>query len=180
MTIPTQIPTQRLLLRPFELDDAEDVFAYAQDSEWSRFLPVPNPYSFTDAEEFVALCVSRSWDETPSFAIELEGAVIGGIELQIEAAQSMASLHYAIARRHWNKGLMTEAALAVVAWGFSEFELARIFSWADVNNVGSWRVMEKIGMTREGVLRSHGITRGERCDFCYYGVLRDEWARAQG
>ena len=70
---------------------------------------------------------------------------------------------------------MTEAAGAVVDWGFDEFKLEKVYSWADVENIGSWRVMEKIGMTREGTLRSQGVNRGVRQDYHYYGILRREW-----
>ena len=78
--------------------------AYASDPEWSRFLPVPDPYDIKDAEEFVAKSVCADRDEQHGFAIELDGVVIGGVELGIEAPISVASLHYAIARTHWNQG----------------------------------------------------------------------------
>ena len=75
---------------------------------------------------------------------------------------------------------MTEAANAVINWGFQNFDLAKVYSWADVENVGSWRVMEKIGMTREGTLRSQGVNRGVRQDYHYYGILRSEWKALDG
>ena len=176
---PTTIRTERLLLRPFSFDDVRDVLAYASDPEWSRFLPVPCPYTIRDAEEFVAKHIMSDHDEEDGFAIELGEVVVGAIGLRHEAAASMASLHYSIARPHWNRGLMSEAAQAVIDWGFKEFEPAKIYSWADVENIGSWRVMEKIGMKREGTLRSHGINRGARQDFHYYGILRCEWESDQ-
>ncbi len=175
MTKPNTICTERLILRPFALGDVNDVLAYASDPEWSRFLPVPSPYLFGDAQEFIARSILRNRDEAPSFAIELQGVVIGGVDLQVDATNSIASLHYSIARAHWNQGLMTEAVSGVVNWGFEEFGLAKIYSWADVENVGSWRVMEKIGMTREGTFQSHGVNRGVRQDYHYYGILRSEW-----
>lgn len=175
MNEPATIRTERLLLRPFELEDAEDVFAYANDPEWSRFLPVPSPYTLQDALTFVDRNISIDWQEEPIIAIEYGGTVIGGIGFHINSSDSRAMLGYAIARAHWNQGLMTEAAQAVVDWGFEEFGLAKIWSFADVENAGSWRVMEKIGMTREGTLRSHGVLRGVRQDFHYYGILRSEW-----
>ena len=173
----TTIRTKRLLLRPFAFKDVNDVQAYASDPEWSRFLPVPDPYTLKDAEEFVAKNVLRDPDEGLGFAIELSGVVIGGIDLRLEASIAVGSLHYSISRAHWNKGLVTEAAKAVVYKGFEDFELAKIYSWADVENIGSWRVMEKIGMTREGTLRSQGVNRGIRQDYHYYGILRREWER---
>ena len=175
MPEPTTIRTERLFLRPFSFEDVHDVLAYASDPEWSRFLPIPSPYTLKDAEEFVAKRVLHDPDEGDGFAIELDGVVVGAIALRHESAISIASLHYSIARKHWNQGLMTEAAQAVVDWGFTEFELEKVYSWADVENVGSWRVMEKIGMTREGTLRSQGVNRGVRQDYHYYGILRSEW-----
>ena len=177
MPKPTTIRTERLLLRPFSFKDVEDVLAYASEPEFSRFLPLPDPYTIRDAEEFVARNVLRNRNEALSFAIECQGAVIGAVDLNIETPISVASLHYGLARPHWNQGLMTEAAAAVVDWGFQEFELEKVYLWADVENVGSWRVMEKIGMTREGTLRSQGVNRGIRQDYHYYGILRREWER---
>ena len=175
MTEPTTIRTERLLLRPLGFEDVDDVLAYASDPEWSQFLPVPDPYTLKDAEEFIAHQVLLSWDKEPSFAIEFDGSVVGCVALEIKSPISIASLHYAIARRCWNQGLMTEAAQAILNWGFQEFGLEKVYSWADVENIGSWRVMEKIGMTREGTLRSQGVNRGVRQDYHYYGILRREW-----
>ena len=175
MTAPTTLQTRRLLLRPFELKDANDVLTYASDPEWSRFLPVPSPYSLDDARTFVDRNISLDWQKEPVFAIEYGGAVIGGIGFHINSPNSRAELGYSIARVYWNQGLMTEAAAALVDWGFAKLGLAKIYSFANVENVGSWRVMEKIGMTREGTMRSHGVLRGVRQDYHYYGILRHEW-----
>ena len=173
------IRTKRLLLRPFSFSDTNDVLAYASDPEWSRFLPVPDPYTLKDAEEFIARCILRDPDDNLRFAIEFDGSVIGGIDLRIERPIAVGSLHYSLSRNHWNKGLTTEAAQAVIDRGFTESGLEKIYSWADVENVGSWRVMEKIGMIREGTLRSQGVNRGVRQDYHYYGILRSEWERGR-
>ena len=179
MPQPITIRTRRLLLRPFALTDAEDVLAYANDAEWSRFLPIPFPYDLDDARDFVDGNTNSKWENNTVFAIDFEGKVIGAIDVRFDWPNEQAMLGFSIARRHWNQGLMTEAAGAVVDWGFEEFGLAKVYSFADVENVGSWRVMEKIGMTREGTLRSHGVNRGVRQDFHYYGILRDEWKLKQ-
>ncbi len=70
---------------------------------------------------------------------------------------------------------MTEAAHAVVDWGFKNLGLAKIFAMADLPSQGSWRVIEKLGMTREGVLRRESIVKGQPVDDLYYGLLREEW-----
>ena len=171
-----EIKTERLLLRSYRLEDVDDVFAYARDPEWSRYLerlPYPEPYIREHAEKFVARRVLAAWDEDPAWAMVLDGRVVGGLGLRID--RSTGELHYGIAREQWGKGLVVEAARAVVDWGFRERGLAKICSRADIRNRGSWRVMEKLGMTREGLFRRHLELRGERIDCVYYGLLREEW-----
>jgi RimJ/RimL family protein N-acetyltransferase len=64
----------------------------------------------------------------------------------------------------------------VIGYGFEVFGLAKVCASADARNIGSWRVMEKLGMRREGLLRSQRIDRyGERVDEVRYGILRGEW-----
>ena len=87
----------------------------------------------------------------------------------------MFELGYELAREHWGKGLMVEAAQAVIDWGFADRHLAKISGQADARNKRSIRVMEKLHMTREGVLRSNGSGRDGRVDDDYYGLLREEW-----
>ena len=171
-----ELRTERLLLRPFRLEDVEDVLAYSSDSAWARYLPiVPQPYTRRDAEEFLAGRILASWRTNPTFAIVIDSTVVGGISLGIREDQEIASLGYGIARAHWGKGLVPEAAKAVIDWGFGRYGLAKIYVTADIRNNRSWRVMEKLGMTREGVLRRHRKARDGRADDVYYGILRDEW-----
>ena len=178
VTAHIEMRTERLLLRPFRLTDVDDVYAYASDTQWGRFLPVPDPYLRKDAEEFVARSIIRSWDTQPLFAICLDDAVIGAIDVRVDVANKTAEVGYSISRAHWGKGMMAEAATAVIDWAFSEFELVKVGSRADLENRQSWRVMEKLGMTREGVLRSARTSVADPCrreDTVHYGVLREEW-----
>ena len=176
-----ELKTERLLLRAFRLVDVEDEFEYASDAEWARYLPhVPQPYTRKAAEQRVAGNLLESRETNPTWAIVLNQRVIGGIWL-MDVQNEIGQLGYELSREHWGKGLMTEAARAVINWGFEERRLAKIYASADLRNTRSWRVMEKLGMTREGVLRSHLKGRGERTDSVYYGVLREEWeARTDG
>ena len=177
---PVELTTQRLLLRPFRLGDVEDVFEYADDPELARYFPtIPIPYVRRDAEEFLAEAVLAPWETQPIFAIELDSKVIGGVSVKIDVQNETGELGYAIGRSHWGQGLVPEAGTAVVDWVFQEFGLAKVHARADLRNVGSQRVMEKVGMTREGVLRSHEKRRGVRVDYVYYGLLREEWEERQ-
>ena len=86
---------------------------------------------------------------------------------------------YALARPLWGRGQVTEAAQAVIALAFAEYGLHKVWAHADVRNAASWRVMEKLGMSREGLLREHHAVRGEFGDMFSYGILRAEWERTR-
>ncbi|MXY79007.1 MAG: GNAT family N-acetyltransferase [Chloroflexi bacterium] len=177
MDRPPELRTDRLLLRPFHGDDVDDVFSYASDPEWGRHLPVPRPYTRSDAEEFVAGVAVSGPRKRLEWAIVHQGRVSGGIELRFHDHDS-AEIGYSLARTLWGRGLTTEAASAVVGYGFEALELVRIWAAADVRNVASWRVMEKLGMRREGLLRRRRVVHGERVDDVLYALLREEWAGA--
>ncbi len=178
MTKPTTLRTDRLVLRPYRLSDVVEVYGYAQDPEWGRYLPIPKPYELRHAEEFVARSVLTEWNTRPVFAVCSGGSVIGGINVRVDARSSTAEMGYGIAREHWGKGLAREAARAVIEWAFSEFALAKISARADLSNTQSWRVMEKLGMRREGILRSelpNPSVPDSRVDMVVYAILREEW-----
>ena len=175
MEAPPELRTPRLLLRPFRSDDVDDVLGYAGDAEWGRYLPLPEPYTRSSAERFVAGAILADPETRPTWAIVHEGRVSGGIHLTVRSP-GRAELGYSIARSLWGRGLTTEAAAAVTSHGFESLELVRIFAMADVRNTASWRVMEKLGMQREGVLRRHAVFRGEHVDHVLYAVLADEWS----
>lgn len=176
-TLPEVIETERLVLRPFGLTDVDDVLAYAQDAEWSHFLrALPRPYERKHAEQFIARQLLLDRITQPAWAITLDGTVIGGVNLRFDFEHRSAEIGYSVGREHWKKGICTEAARAVVDAAFSAHEdLNRIHARADVDNVGSQRVMEKVGMAKEGVLRLNRVERGEAFDEAWFSILRREW-----
>ena len=172
MSEPVELRTERLLLRPIRLRDVVDVYEYAQDEEWARYF---NPHTLDYVERFVSNAVTAPWDVGPRFSIVLDSKVIGGVGLAIEPEHHRADLAYSLAREHWGKGFAMEFTERVVRWGFEDLGLEKISAHADAGNRRSWNVMEKLGMTREGLLRSNSIVRGERHDDVLYGLLRQEW-----
>jgi len=185
MNLPLELRTERLLLRPFTPADVEDVLEYINRPEWAEFqvnIP-PVPVSRKYAEELLAIFSNpAAWVKTGIFrifAIVFEGKVIGEIVLNLRQHDDREServeLAYTLAYQHWGKGLTTEAARAVIDWAFQNYNFNRIYAWSDPRNIGSWRVMEKLGMKREGLLRSHMKWNGEFRDQVYYGILRSEW-----
>ena len=98
----------------------------------------------------------------------------------VDRQNQTAALGYGIGRAWWGSGFATEAAKAALDYAFEGLDVDKVWARADPRNVGSLRVLEKIGMQREGVLRSHLIYRGERVDRVYFGLLRNEWAVGRG
>ncbi len=117
MTAPILLRTERLTLRPFQDSDVEDALSYRDDPEFARFLPhIPQPFTRRDAEVFVALNMSEPWARSPTFAVVLEGALIGTVNFEVDADMRAAMLGYAIGRAWWGRGLAIEAARAAIAW----------------------------------------------------------------
>jgi len=178
--LPDSLQTRRLLLRPHRFEDVDDITAYAASEEWSRYMPIPYPYKRTDAEEWLAKQTIRDKDTHGAWAIVTNGKVIGGLDLILTPATNAGFLGYALAPEEWNKGLITEAVGAVIDLAFENLpDLIRIWAWADSRNLASLRVMEKLGMSREGCLRNHQIIRGEHVDAVYCGILREEWENSK-
>lgn len=173
------LETTRLLLRPFELSDAADLQRLAGDKAIAdTTLNIPYPYQDGAAEEWISAhpAMFRA-GEAAIFAIVLRstGELIGAIGLVVEPRFERAELGYWIARPEWSKGYCTEAASALVRYGFSVLGLNRIHAAHLSRNPASGRVMEKLGMTHEGRARRHAKKWDRFEDLELYGLLRDEW-----
>lgn len=134
--VPT-LRTDRLILRPLARTDLEDVVRLAGDYDVSKMLvPVPYPYSMTDAEEFLAMDLRGELDML--WVIETAGVLIGAISIGKE-------LGYWLGRDHWGQGFMTEAGVGAIDAYFAARRVAHIRSSHFVENDGSRRVLEKLG-----------------------------------
>ena len=173
------ITTGRLLLRRFAATDAPRVTALCADREIAaNTLTIPHPYTLSDAETWLRGEVERwAGGTSANFAMTMRGdrLLVGSVGLRIEVDHNRAELGYWVARSHWGMGLATEAARAVVEWGFGELSLERIYSYHYVRNPASGRVLEKIGMRREGVARRAIRKWGVYEDCALFAALRGEW-----
>ena len=172
--------TERLVLRPWSVADAEAVLAYAADPEFSRYhLAVPHPYLMRDAEEFVGRVSVARAGEVDLAGTRDGGAPFGGVTLSLSPG-ARGELGWSVARAEWGRGYATEAASALRDWGFEALPLAALFAQLDARNVASRRVAEKLGMwleeTRCGVRADRG---GGRADELTFGLRRSEWTAAR-
>jgi RimJ/RimL family protein N-acetyltransferase len=170
--------TPRLILRELTLADAPAVHRLAGEREVAATTRlIPHPYPEGLAEVWISGLADRyAKGENASFAITLkDGPLIGAIGLLINLGDNHAELGYWIGKPFWNQGYCTEAARAVVAYGFESVNLQRVFANYFAINPASGRVMAKLGMQPEGVLRKHRFKWGEYVDLIVCGLLRDEY-----
>jgi ribosomal-protein-alanine N-acetyltransferase len=184
--MPDQIPirTPRLVLREFVFDDFEAVDAYAKDPEVARFTEW-GPNSALHTLEFIRLSIEAACAEprtryTLAVTLPDDGTLIGACELSVEPNHREGSVGYTLRRDQWGNGYATETVRALCEFGFGPLGLHRVCATSDVLNVASWRVMEKLGMKREGHLREHLWLRDRWRDSYLYSVLDREWIAQQG
>jgi ribosomal-protein-alanine N-acetyltransferase len=175
------IYTERLLLRPFQLSDADDVQRLAGDRAIAdTTLNVPHPYEDGMAEEWIATHQPRFESGellTLAATLQTSGDLIGAVGLGIDRRFERAELGYWIGKLYWNNGYCTEAGRAMLQYGFSVLGLHRIHASHLTRNPASGRVMQKLGMVREGCARQHVRRWDEFEDLELYGILADEWFR---
>jgi len=177
-----QIPTHRLLLRRLRLDDAADLFAYASDPAVTATVTFDTHLSIDDSLAFIRHVVEEyGRGERAAWGIEhrAEKRLIGTIGFTtIRAGGYVGVAGYALARPYWRQGLMTEALGAVVDYGFRHMGLRRIEATCGVDNIGSYRVMEKVGMQLDGILRDAHYVKGRLITVRLHSILRRDYERA--
>jgi len=171
------IRTERLVLRPFQLSDAPRVRELAGAREVAEnTLSIPHPYPDGAAEAWISEHESAfRVGETAAFAITLaDDTLVGAVGLKLEEDSGIAELGYWIGVPYWRNGYATEAAVALLEYGFEALALKRIWARAFVRNPASSRVLQKLGMRHEGTLRRSLLKNDELLDAEMYGILREE------
>lgn len=175
--------TERLILRPLQPDDAPQMAALASDYDVAAgLLSLPHPYTLSDAEQFIAQRLAASPDSPDhvfALALKPDSRFIGLIGLHEQRPFDRAELGYWLGKPYWNLGYASEAARRLMRYGFEVLALNRIHASCYAPNIGSARVLQKIGMTYEGTLRQHYIRFGVVHDARVYGILRSEWEAGQ-
>lgn len=174
------LTTKRLVLREFEEEDWSTVFAYQSDPRYLRY----NHWTHRteqDVRDFVRMFLGQREEEPRTkfqLAITLasDGRLIGncGIRMKTPDARE-ADLGYELDPHFWGSGFATEAASRLLAFGFRDVGLHRIWAWCIAENLASARVLEKIGMRQEGHLRENEWMQGRWWDTLVYAILEQEW-----
>ena len=174
------ITTDRLLLREFVVDDWPAVLAYQQNPRYLRLYPWTERTE-AEARDFVRMFVDQQ-AESPrrksQLAVSLpdSGLLIGNCGIRRKPENDWeADIGYELAPDYWGRGYATEAARAIVSFGFRELGLHRISSWCIADNAASARVLERVGLKLEGRLRQNEYFKGRWWDTLLYGMPVGEW-----
>lgn len=174
-----QLETPRLLLRRMRLDDDADMFAYASDPEVTKTLTFETHLSIDDSRGFLqSVADGYARGDTAAWGIEHRDSrrFIGTIGFgQIHQGGYVGTVGYALNRHFWGQGLMTEALTAVIDFGFRHMGLCRIEAVCRLDNVGSYRVMEKGGMQFEGIMRDAYYAKGRLETVRLYAIVRRDY-----
>jgi RimJ/RimL family protein N-acetyltransferase len=176
--LPT-LKTQRLLLRPFTLEDSPQVQTLAGAWEVATTTAnIPHPYENGMAEAWISTH-QRTYEERQALTLAIEAvsdhSLMGAIGIRINQTNNWGEIGYWIGLPYWNRGFCTEAAEAMLRYGFHSLGLNRIQARHLTRNPASGRVMQKVGMAHEGTLRQSVFRWGRYEDIEMYAILREEF-----
>ena len=173
MTLPVMV-TERMILRPLRVEDAEALHPMYSDAEANTYGSHPSTTSFEESrtrlEKGIADTAWRAW------AVTLKGddTAIGTIASYEKRQGKVTEIGYGLKRAYWGKGLVTEAVAALIDLLFAEGQ-RRVFADTDPDNKASIAVLQRLGFTLEATLRAEWETHIGVRDTALYGLLRAEW-----
>ena len=176
MTLPI-LETPRLTLRKIKLEDAEAMYQYASKDDVTKYVLWDSHKSLETTKQFIQMMINQYEEGNLAWAITLKETqeFIGTIDfVMYNKAEKIAEIGYALSDRHWGKGYVSEATKALLDFGFNELQLVRIQARCFADNIGSERVMQKVGMTYEGTMRKAKFAKGKHHDIKMYAILRED------
>ncbi len=176
----TPIRTERMLIRPFMLDDVDGVVARRNDPDVARYQDWSLPYTREEAERVVSELVKMDgpadgeWWMAAVCSLE-SGEVLGDLALNLTQNSHTAEVGYTFATRHWGRGYAVEAVSALVGYLFTDLGVTRAFGMLHPGNPASAMVLERTGFLFEGHTKLSFWLDGEVSDDWIYGLTRPDW-----
>ena len=180
-----RIETPQLLLRPFVRKDFPAFAAIATQREVLEFLPSTDRMTLEELEEVFAWLIecyntntnNRIRKFTLALTLKESGDVVGWCGLgPLEYDESQIELYFVIGRDHWGKGIATESSRALLEYAFGVLGLVRVVAVADPRNRAAIRVLQKIGMREEGVVRGLPTAHRDYGGHMRYSIRADDWS----
>lgn len=145
--LPPILETERLILRPLTVDDLEAAFKWTGDSRVNKFMIYPLYKSADDGREWIESLYEDEKKLDYGFVLKSTGELIGSGGLYYHDDINVWSVGYNIAYDHWHNGYTPEAISRIIEYAMSKYDVHVIAGTFAVDNIGSRRVMEKLGMT---------------------------------
>ena len=167
----TTIETERLLLRPFRLEDAPDLFEWVSDPIVNRYMPYALYTDLAQARDWIAH-ISEADNE---FAFQLKdgGKVIGGGSIDLNDECEAYELGYNLNRAYWGKGYATEAAKALIRWAYEALGAREFVAAHATANTASGNVLRKCGYQLERYGQYSRYDGSEIFDASFYRMRLD-------
>lgn len=176
MTFPI-LETERLILRQLKIEDANAMYSYASNDDVTKFVLWDSHTSLEQTKQFLQFMIDKYKQENYAWAVTLKNSdeFIGTIDyVMLDNNEHIGEIGYALSHLHWGKGYMSEAAQAIIQYGFTELNLERIQARCFAGNVGSEHVMQKADMVYEGTMRKAKFSKGAYHDMKIYSIIREE------
>lgn len=161
-------------LRPWQITDLDDLVHYADNINIAKFMTnkFPHPYTREAGQNFIAY--ARSGNPVSIFAIEVNGKAAGGIGLHpaSDIESKNAEMGYWLAEPYWGKGIVTGAIAQMINYGFSNFDINRIYARPFGSNIASQKVLQKAGFVLEARFDQTYFKNGEYQDELVYAVRK--------
>jgi ribosomal-protein-alanine N-acetyltransferase len=171
--------TERLCLRKMKIEDNQPMFAYASHPEVSRFTTWETHQSIEDTNQFICLLLRQYEAGEPSnwgVTLRENEQLIGTCGFMYwDQVQRLAEIGYALAKDFWGRGLMVEAVRKIIEFAFERMAVERVIARCHIDNVASERVMQKVGMTFEKLLRQNIQINGEYVDVKQYAITKEKY-----
>lgn len=162
-------------LRDIKFTDTEDIHSYASLDAVSKFQGW-GPNTQKETEDHVKSVLKRDENHYHKVIVdEQSDKVIGAIEMTIDKSNASGEIGYILHPRFWGKGIMTKTVEQIIDYGFNQMKLNRIWATTDTENIGSEKVMKKIGMTKEGIIRQNIKLKEGYRDTLIYSILSSEY-----
>jgi RimJ/RimL family protein N-acetyltransferase len=173
------IATERLVLRRFRTADAPVLADYRSDPDVARYQSWDAPFPMLRAQTAVANFIASDPDKPGWFQYAVErtadGTLIGDVAVHLHDNLMQAEIGFTLAAPYQKRGYATEAVRAVLDRLFHEQGLHKVTGECDARNTSSAALLERLGFTREGLLRQQTFIKGEWTDDLIYGLLATEW-----
>ena len=174
-----KLETERLIVRKYTIEDVNDYFKFASDTDVTKFLrwePHPNKEYTLEYIKGVLEEYSKGKDSPWGLEHKTAKKLIGIVHImQLDTHHKKAQIGFVLAKDYWNNGYMTEALNKVLEYCFTVLSLNRIEALIITDNCAAVRVMEKVGMQHEGLLRKYLYQKEDFRDFHLFSMIKEDY-----